>query len=126
MKLLLGLFALMLAVGLLAFLASRVAPSGPECKDRVLAESRSPEDRFIATSFERTCGAQVATAVGLRLSEGPFTGAEKDTVFVAPGQVAVRLLWREELQFVIESKAQAVAREESSWRKVQVTLRRLR
>ena len=126
MKLFLGLLALMLAVGGLALIASRLGPEGPECINRVLSEARSPGGKFLATSFERTCGSQVATAVGMRLAEGPFIGAEADTVFVAPGRVPVRLLWREELQLTIESPARTVAREESSWRKVQVKLRRLR
>lgn len=127
MKLFVGLLALMLAVGGIAFAVYRAAPAGAECSNRVLSEIASPDGKFVAASFERLCGAQTATAVGMRLAASPpGLYEERDTVFVAPGKVPVRVFWREELALVIESPAQTIAREDATWRKVQVTLRRLR
>lgn len=124
MKLVVGLFALMLAVGAASFWTWRTAPLLPSCTDAALAFARSVDGRVEADLFEKRCGDSVTTHVALRpASARPQSHAD---VFVAAGSVRVRLSWNDAGELVIESPARRVLLEESSWRKVGIRLRRVR
>jgi hypothetical protein len=117
-KLVLALFATMLAIGAVSFWLWRAAPPVAPCDNRVLSEAASPDARFMAAAYERRCSQSVTTHVALR----PFKASFKPQgdVFVAAGLERIALRWPEERQLVVESPAQRVLVQETSWRGVAV------
>ncbi len=122
MKLVLGLFAGMLAIGAASFWLWRTAPPVVSCVDRVVSVSASPDRRVVAAAYERRCSQSLTTHVSLRRAGA---SAQSD-VFVAAGSTPVRLSWSEEREMVIESPAPRVLVAETSWRNVGVRLRLVR
>ena len=122
MKLLLGLSALMLAIGFATLWFWRSAPAPAECESREVGQSRSPEGHSQADVFEVTCGRTVATHVALRLSGSPLEA--RFDVFIAEGSVPVRAVWTGEHELVVESSAGRVLAEETRWRNVGIRIRR--
>jgi hypothetical protein len=123
-KLLLALFGAMAAVGAVSFWLWRAAPPVAPCDTRVVSEARSPDARFVAAAYESRCGESVTTHVALRPAAAAFK--PRGDVFVVPGQPRVALRWPQEREVVIESPAQRVLVEESSWRGVTVRIVRVR
>lgn len=123
MKLVLGLFTLMLAIGLSSYLLLRAAPEGDPCADRVLLEVRSPDERATATAYEHRCGASSTTHVALRPTTAQF--APRGDVFVVQGLTRPGLSWRDR-ELVIEAGTEKVLFEEPSWRTVTVRVQRVR
>jgi hypothetical protein len=121
-KLVLGLFAGMLAIGAVSFWFWRAAPPEVSCADRVVEVSASPDGRVVAAAYERRCLQSLTTHVSLRRAGAP---AQSD-VFVAAGSTPVRLSWRAEREMVIESPAARVLVAETSWRNVGVRVRLVR
>lgn len=124
MRLALGLFALMLAIGGISFWAWRAGPEGTPCQDVEVSGSRSPDGRTQADVFEKRCGDSVATHVALRPLSAPLLA--RGDVFIAAGRVRVLLSWNERGELVVESPARRVLVEETHWRKVSVRVRRVR
>ena len=124
MKLVLSLFALMLAIGFTTLWVWRRAPVAEPCASRDVAQSRSPDQRTQADVFEVRCGQTVATHVALRPAGAPEQA--RGDVFVAPGTVPVRLLWSGAEELAVESPAERVFVEETRWRHVAVRVRRVR
>ena len=122
MRLLLGLSALMLAIGFATLWFWRSAPSPPDCESRDLGQSRSPDGRSQADVFEVRCGRTVATHVALRPSGSPLEA--RFDVFIAGGSVPVRAVWTGDRELVVESSAGRVLAEETRWRKVGIRIRR--
>ena len=122
MKLLLGLSALMLAIGFATLWFWRSAPAPAECESREVGQSRSPEGHSQADVFEVTCGRTVATHVALRLSGSPLEA--RFDVFIAGGSVPVRAVWTGEHELVVESSAGRLLAEETRWRNVGIRIRR--
>ncbi len=118
MKLLLALFAAMLAIGAVSLWFWRAAPQVSPCDDEVLSEAASPDARFVAAVYQRRCAAAVTTHVALRPIGVKFR--PHGDVFVSPGQTRIALRWPEERQLLVESPAQRVLLQESSWRSVAV------
>jgi hypothetical protein len=123
-KLFLLLLGTMLAIGGVSFWFWRAAPPVAPCDNRLLSEARSPDARFVAAAYERRCAQSVTTHVSLRRSAAAFR--PQGDVFVAAGQAKVALRWPEERQLVVESPAQKVLVEETSWRSVAVRVVRVR
>jgi hypothetical protein len=66
------------------------------CGNELVTEAASPDGRYIATIFERDCGATTPhiSVVSLRLSGARFDPEEdKDWVFTIHGQSDVKVLW---------------------------------
>ncbi|MGZ6123530.1 MAG: hypothetical protein ACXWLR_01135 [Myxococcales bacterium] len=122
MKLVVLLFALMLAIGLAALWLWRRAPPVEPCATRAIAQSRSPDDRALADVFEVICGTSVTTHVALRPSGAPEQA--RADVFVALGVVPVRALWTGSAELAVESPAARVVVSETRWRNVAVRIRR--
>jgi len=121
-KLLVSLFAAMLAIGAASFWLWRAAPEVAPCQDRLVSEALSPDRRVVAAAYERRCARSLSTHVALRPAAAPAQ-AQGD-VFVAAGSAPVRLSWEGGL--VIESPAQRVLVSETSWRNVGVRVRLVR
>ncbi len=124
MRLALGLFLLMLAIGGISFWAWRAGPEGTPCEDVDVSSAPSPDGRTQADVFEKRCGDSVATHVALRPRPSPLLA--RGDVFIAAGRVRVRLSWNERGELVVESPARRVLVEETHWRKVSVRVRRVR
>jgi len=122
LRLLLGLSALMLAIGFATLWFWRSAPAPAECESRDIEQSRSPDGRSQADVFEVRCGRTVATHVALR-PVGSSLEARFD-VFIAGGSVPVRAVWSGERELLVESSAGRVLAEESRWRDVGIRIRR--
>lgn len=118
MKLLLALFAALLAIGAISFWFWRAAPAVSPCEERVLSEAASPDARFIAAAYQRRCAESVTTHVALRPAGSSFK--PRGDVFVAAGLARVALRWPEERQLVLESPAERILVQETSWRSVAV------
>ncbi|HEX9579200.1 MAG TPA: hypothetical protein VF993_15710 [Myxococcales bacterium] len=118
MKLLLALFAAMLAIGAVSFWFWRAAPAIAPCEERVLSEATSPDARFVAAAYQRRCAESVTTHVALRPAGSSFK--PRGDVFVAAGLARVALRWPEERQLVVESPAERILVQETSWRSVAV------
>ena len=124
MKLLLGLFFAMLAIGAASFWAYRAAPEPAPCESTEIAQEHSADGRFLAEVFQVRCGGSLATHVALRPADAPQRA--RGDVFIAAGAAPVRLFWSSPRELVVESPAQKVLVEESSWRNVGVRLRLVR
>ena len=114
------------AVGVVSYLVQR---SGGEadCRDTVVAESRSPGGHWVAALFSRRCGSSETTQVALRRAGAPFAPLDSDVVFIAAGREEVKFSWQAEPEaVVVETNAGRVIREGQSWRKVAVQVRRVR
>ena len=124
-----ALAAVLVCIAAGAFWVSRKG-SG-ECTNTVSAEHRSPDGQWMAAVFARRCGDGETTQVALRRSGSPFEPAsgiaKDDVVFIAAGHEALRLSWTAEPEvLVIETRAGTLLREEHHWRKLGVTVRRVR
>lgn len=98
-----------------------------ECTNTVSAEHRSPGGQWMAAVFTRRCGDGESTQVALRRAGTPFEPADADVVFIAAGREPLKLSWTQEPEgLVIETRAGPLAREVHGWRKLGVTVRRVR
>ena len=123
MKLVLGLAALMLAVGFATLLVWRTAKDEP-CAERAVSQALSPDRRAVAEVFEVSCASATATHVALRPA---LEGAQaRSDVFVAAGAAPVKLLWSDARDLVVESPASRVLLHETAWRNVGVRVRLVR
>jgi hypothetical protein len=121
LKLLVGLFALMLAIGLAALVLWRRSPEPLSCESRNLTHSRSPDGRSEAEVFELHCGSSITTHVTLRPSmSAPRSRAD---IFVAQGTVPVQVTWTSPRDLLVESSSARVLVSETRWRDVTVKLR---
>ena len=121
MKLVAGLSALMLAIGLASLVLWRRSPESVPCESRDITHSRSPDDRSEADVFELHCGPSVTTHVALRSSmSAPRSRAD---IFVAEGPVPVRVTWTGPRELLVQSSSAHVVVAETRWRDVSVKLR---
>lgn len=118
MKLVLALFALMLAIGFATLWIWRLSPAQAPCAAREIAQERAPGGRTQADVFEVSCGASVSTHVALR----PAGAAEeaRSDVFIAAGSVPVRVRWISAREVAVDSPAARVLAAEARWRDVVV------
>ena len=121
MKLLAGLFALMLAIAAASFSFFRRAPDPASCDTRDLAQSVSPTGTAQADLFELRCGQSVTTHVALRAPLAPVYS--RSDVFVALGAVPLRVSWTAAHELAVESPQTRVLVSETRWRDVAVKLR---
>jgi hypothetical protein len=116
----LGLAALMLAVGFTTLLIWRNVKEEP-CAERAVSQSLSPDRRALAEVVEVNCASVVATHVSVRAAQG---GAQsRRDVFVAAGVAPVTLVWEGTRELVVESPATHVVLQETSWHDVGVRVR---
>ncbi len=126
MRLLVALFALMLAVGVCTILLwrwNRTRELSP-CEAREVAEAASPSGRARAEVFEVHCPGAVTTHVALRQAGQPAEA--RADVFVGMGAVRVRVVWNGDREIRIESPAARFLVEETRWREVSVRILRER
>ena len=111
---------LAVAVGLSPFLTGCFF----ECADKMLREVASPDGAYIATVFERDCGATTdyARIVMIREKGEKFVGdRKKNYVFTIQGKKDVDLQWENGNHLVIARPSGRIFKEADSWRKVRVS-----
>ena len=124
-----ALAAVLVCIAAGAFWVARKGPG--ECTNTVSAEHRSKGGQWMAAVFARRCGDGETTQVALRRAGSPFEPASgipiDDVVFVAAGHEELKLSWTPDPEvLVIETRAGTLLREEHQWRKLGVTVRRVR
>ncbi len=124
MKLVVGLFALMLAIGAVALWIWRRSPPEAPCQTRSIAEASSPDGTVAADVFEVRCGSFSSTHVALRPRGGPVEA--RSDVFIAAGAVTPRVEWNGSREVTVDTEAEHVLVEETRWRNVAVRVRRVR
>jgi Family of unknown function (DUF5412) len=97
----------------------------PDCEDAVKREVRSPNGKYIATLYERDCGATTnfSTIVSLRASMDKFNG-EDGRVFVAEGQFQVNLVWEDDMNLRIECsgcRSKDIFKQERKWKNIGIS-----
>jgi hypothetical protein len=123
LRLLIALFALMLAIALATLWFWRRSTGPSPCESREVAHSSSPDGRARVDVFEVRCPGAISTHVALRSQSEPAQA--RGDVFVALGKAPVQVLWNGDSELVIESPAGRVLLEETRWRDVSVRVRRL-
>jgi hypothetical protein len=123
LRLLVALFALMLAIGFATLWFWRRSTGPSPCESREVANSGSPDGRSRADVFEVRCPGAVSTHVALRSQSEPAQA--RADVFIALGNAPVRVLWNGGRELLIESPAARILVEETRWRNVSVRVRRL-
>jgi Family of unknown function (DUF5412) len=92
------------------------------CDEVVKLESRSPDDRLVATHYERNCGATADYSTVVMLHERTSSAdQEKDVVFVAKGQHALVVEWKSDTQVSIGCPTcdeDDIFRQEREWQDV--------
>jgi hypothetical protein len=88
-----------------------------ECSDKVKLEQPSPDRRYVATVFERNCGAttSLATVVSLRKGGTPFVSGAKDYLFAIEGPLEVSVSWTDARTLVVEHAEAEVFRRRPRW-----------
>ena len=89
---------------LYVFLALLLSGCSDLCSVDVLSESNSPDGKYIATVFERNCGATTpfVRVVSLRHADSEFSSEEDDDwVFTIHGQSDIRTSWTENTELKI-------------------------
>jgi hypothetical protein len=117
------LIALILIVGLGIvalglFLAS-------DCEDTVKTELKSPDGKYVATLYERDCGATTdfSTIVNLRDSSASFKGDDLGIVIVK-GQHKLDLVWDSDrkLRFQChDCRIEDIFKQEKTWKDVDIS-----
>jgi hypothetical protein len=94
------------------------------CSDDVKANSSSPDDKYIATLYERNCGATTdfTTIVNLRSSKEKFD-SEKGDIVIIEGRRQVNILWKDERTLQVECKdcrSEDMFKRESVWGDIEI------
>ena len=95
------------------------------CGETIKTEVKSPSGRYVATIFERDCGATTdfATIVSLRKAEEVFDakGAKgQQPVLIVSGQPAVTLSWSSDTDLVVTLPPTEAFTKRESWRDVRI------
>lgn len=88
-------------------LMSLVFVRSMDCSHSIISEATSPDGKYIATVFERNCGAVTpfARVVSLRRREHRFNGEDDRTwVFVTKDQPTIEIRWSGEKQLNVATE----------------------
>jgi Family of unknown function (DUF5412) len=111
-----------LAVGLFYYARSLAVFSG--CENDVLAESTSPDGAYVATVFERNCGATTPyyRVVSLRPRTSGFDPEEKGAwVFEVRNRPEVKVAWTGARQLsIMHSSVGEITLELDHWKDVEI------
>jgi hypothetical protein len=103
---------------------------GCECGITPVAEQRSLDRAYVASMFERNCGATTdyATAINLRSSEEEFVGAVRDDVLRVSGLPPLEMHWEGARRLVVRLPAlrgkEEIFQQLARWRDVDIVYHR--
>ncbi len=89
-----------------------------DCSSDVLSEAVSPDQQYVATAFERGCGATTpfVRIVSVRATRTRFDGDDRDRwVFAVEGQPEIRLAWTDPERLTIKHGGGRVSRQAVVW-----------
>jgi hypothetical protein len=102
---------------------------GFDCDNQILTEVSSPDGRYIASVFERNCGATTPyyRIVALRLAGTKLRGdRHEDWVFAIKERSEVQLSWRDVQHLEVLSNERDVSpHAPKSWKDVEITTKPL-
>jgi hypothetical protein len=106
------------AVALGLFLAS-------DCEDTVKIEAKSPDGKYVATLYERDCGATTdfSTVVNLRVSSARFKGDDLGVV-VLKGQHKLDLAWDGNTKLQLQChdcRSEDIFKQERIWKNIEIS-----
>lgn len=98
---------------------------GADCEDAIKVEMKSPDGKYIATLYERDCGATTdfSTIVNLRAGSAKFNG-EDERVFVIEGRPQVELVWKGNANLQLDCRgcrAEDIFKQERAWKDVTIS-----
>lgn len=113
---------MLVAVAIVGYLAYWRFPIFGGCHDLVRTESTSPEGQFVASVFERDCGATAdySTIVSLRKAKTSFNAEQDQHVVVLLGSCDVAIQWQDNVVNVSYAKPCEVFRQVSAWQHVRI------
>lgn len=94
-----------------------------ECVDKAQKEVPSPNGIYIATIFERDCGATTdfAAHVNLRPNREHFDGQKFSSVLILRGRPQIALEWKDDTHLAIRySESQQAFRKSATWNQVHI------
>jgi hypothetical protein len=97
-----------------------------DCVDKVIETVPSPDGKYVAARWERSCGDAVATHVSLRDRGAAFSTVPDDDVFVARQGNRITATWSETRVLMIGARARSAVPDKAAWRDVRVRIDRLR
>ncbi len=116
----------LLFVSITLFLSGCAFLLHSSCENTVKSEIRSPDGKYVATLFERNCGATTdfSTIVNLRESSVKFKGDDLG-IFIVKGVHALDLVWNGNTKLRLECHdcpADDIFKQERSWRDIEISL----
>ena len=95
------------------------------CGDTVKTEAVSPGGRYVATVFERDCGATAdySTNVSLREVKEPFDPSKQELILTVGGQPTVALEWSTESTLAVVIPEAETFTKLGVWRDVRISYR---
>ncbi len=94
-----------------------------ECVNTVKYESVSPDGMFVATAFERSCGATTnfSTQASIRENSQPFDLKNGGNILVIGGKNDIRLNWINKRHLSMHFSATEIFKKEKTWGSVNIT-----
>lgn len=94
-----------------------------DCINTVKYESISPDGMFIATTFERGCGATTDfnMQVSIRESSQPFDLKNGGNILVIGGRNNINLNWINKRHLSIRFSATKISKKEKTWGSISIT-----
>jgi hypothetical protein len=94
-----------------------------DCVNTVKYESTSPDGMFIATAFERGCGATTDfnMQASVRESSQPFDFKSGGNILVIGGRDNIHLNWINKRHLSIRFSAAKIFKKEKTWRSINIT-----
>lgn len=97
-----------------------------DCEDTIKLEAKSPDRKYVATLYERDCGATTdfSTIVNLREDSANFNGDDLGIVIVK-GQHKLDLVWDGNTKLQLQChdcRPDDIFKQERTWKDVQISL----
>jgi hypothetical protein len=96
------------------------------CKNTITFGAISPDGRYVATVYQRACGAPtgVATRVEIQSLSTKFKGQPKDSIFAFAGPIPVGVVWIDNSSLRVECIRCApdkIFKQEKAWKDVTIS-----
>jgi hypothetical protein len=96
------------------------------CKEQETIGAISPNGRYAATVYQRTCGATTGwdTFINIRPWPGRFRGGGRDVIFGIEGLYAINVVWTDNSHLRVESircNSDKVFKQEKIWRDISIS-----
>jgi hypothetical protein len=95
---------------------------GPRCSDVIVREYPSPDGDFVASVFERNCGATTdySTHVALRRSGEAFSGEPQHRITTVSGRSVIELSWIGPQTLRVSTRQDTIFLAEDAWDRIDI------